>query len=352
MLHPPLHALLARGLKVLVLNTVIATGITLFDDHAFGINLVYSHCIGISIWALIEGFNHLLVRDWRVHVHRLMFIVPVAVVLGYLGGHLITDQLLGTRSLDYWVEAPRMAWGMLFVSLVAGGVISWVFVSREQLAAERQSLEVARRQASEAQLKLLESQLEPHMLFNTLANLRVLISLDPARAQTMLDHLIAFLRATLSASRAPADGGSHTLADEFARLQDYLELMAIRMGARLQFTLDLPDDLRHQPVPPLLLQPLVENSIQHGLEPKIEGGSIRISATTQHGVLTLCVQDSGLGADDKRLNACTPPSPGKGFGLQQVRERLTTLFGTEGAIVLEANAQGGVLARVTFPLKS
>ena len=135
-------------------------------------------------------------------------------------------------------------------------------------------------QAAEARLRLLEAQLEPHMLFNTLANLRALIGVDPQRAQTMLDHMIAYLRATLRASRADADR-PHTLQDEFARLQDYLELMAIRMGPRLQFALELPEALATQPVPPLLLQPLVENSIQHGLEPKVEGGRITVRASQE-----------------------------------------------------------------------
>ncbi|CAM8666561.1 HATPase_YehU-like domain containing protein [Comamonadaceae bacterium] len=346
------RALALRGLSVMVLNTVIATAITLFDNHSFGLNMVYSQCIGVSIWTCIEGANHFLVDNWQVHVHRLLFIVPVAVVLGYFAGHLLTDLILGTTSFLYWTQTPRMAFGMLFVSLVAGSVISWVFVSREQLAAERQNLEMARRQASEAQLKLLEAQLEPHMLFNTLANLRALIAVDPQRAQTMLDHMIAYLRATLSASRAPSGGNTHTLADEFARLQDYLELMAIRMGPRLQFSLDLPDTLRTQPVPPLLLQPLVENSIQHGLEPKVEGGSIRIAASAENGVLKLDVQDTGLGADPAELQPSGMQTTGHGFGLQQVRDRLTTTFGERGAMVLVAAPAGGMSASITFPLKA
>jgi hypothetical protein len=93
----------------------------------------------------------------------------------------------------------------------------------------------------------------------------------------MLDHLIAYLRATLGASRATL----HPLADEFARLRDYLELMAVRMGPRLAYTLDLPEALREVPVPPLLLQPLVENAIRHGLEPQVAGGHITVRASTR-----------------------------------------------------------------------
>jgi len=121
------------------------------------------------------------------------------------------------------------------------------------------------------------------MLFNTLANLRVLMTLDPPRAQAMLDHLIRYLRATLGASHAAL----HPLATEFAHLGDYLALMALRMGPRLQVQLHLPDTLRQHPVPPLLLQPLVENSIRHGLEPQVAGGRIEVSAALQAGQLLL-----------------------------------------------------------------
>jgi LytS/YehU family sensor histidine kinase len=172
----------------------------------------------------------------------------------------------------------------------------------------------------------------------------VLIRADPGRAQAMLDHMVAYLRATLDASRA----SSHTLEQEFARLQDYLELMAIRMGPRLQFTLDLPESLRQQPVPPLLLQPLVENSIQHGLEPKVEGGSITISARHDGPLLTLVVEDTGLGWNADPANA----TAGSGFGLTQVRERLATTFGAASAIDLVATHAGGTRATITFPYKS
>ena len=164
----------------------------------------------------------------------------------------------------------------LILMLSLGFTVSAVYFlySRGRLAALQAAAEAAQRSAAEAQLKLLQSQLEPHMLFNTLANLRVLIGADPVRAQTMLDRLIAFLRATLAASRS----GSHALADEFARIDDYLALMAVRMGARLAVRIELPAALRELPVPALLLQPLVENAIRHGLEPKVDGGRIEVRA--------------------------------------------------------------------------
>ena len=195
------------------------------------------------------------------------------------------------------------------------------------------------------------------MLFNTLANLRVLIALDPTRAQAMLDHLIAYLRATLTASRAT----QHPLADEFDRLRDYLELMAVRMGPRLRYTLDLPEALRQVPVPPLLLQPLVENAIRHGLEPQVAGGHITVRASVQPRApgtpqatatqyLVLEVTDNGVGLGQGAHPATDTTASNTHFGLTQVRERLATLHGSAGTLDLIATSAGGTSASVRFPL--
>jgi sensor histidine kinase YesM len=212
-------------------------------------------------------------------------------------------------------------------------------VAAGQPAAARPPVE---RDAAEARLALLQSQLEPHMLFNTLANLRALIASDPLRAQTMLDQLIAFLRATLGASRTTL----HPLADELARLDDYLHLMQCRMGARLQARLDLPDDLAALPVPPLVLQPLVENAIKHGLEPHVAGGRLDVSAMREAGELVLRVRDTGAGLS----RASTGSSH---FGLQQVRERLVAMYGAAASLDLAAAADGdgGTLATIRMPMR-
>jgi LytS/YehU family sensor histidine kinase len=146
----------------------------------------------------------------------------------------------------------------------------------------------------------------------------------------MLDHLIAYLRATLSASRA----ATHPLATEFDRVADYLALMAVRMGPRLQVQLDLPDALRQVPVPPLLLQPLVENAIKHGLEPQVAGGLVHVQAR-QHGAeLHLVVRDTGRG-----LQLAAPGAAASHFGMAQVQERLATLYGAAARVTLQDRAQ-------------
>ena len=191
---------------------------------------------------------------------------------------------------------------------------------------------------------LLQSQLEPHMLFNTLATLRALIAVSPPRAEAMLDRMVDYLRATLTASRAPL----HPLSAEFARLADYLELMAVRMGPRLAYALHLPPELADAPVPSLLLQPLVENAIHHGLEPHVAGGRIDVRAQRlPDGRIRLEVTDTGAGYDP-----AAPAREGHGFGLAQVRERLANRYGTAAALEIRAASAGGTSASIVFPLET
>jgi LytS/YehU family sensor histidine kinase len=276
----------------------------------------------------------------------IVLIVAVGAMVGYSVGTSLVDLVLGTRSHSLFGNRTSV-----ITTLIAAVTMTYFFHSRERLQAERTAAEAARRLALENQLKLIESQLEPHMLFNTLANLRVLIGLDPPRAQAMLDRLIAYLRATLNASRS----GGHPLAAEFERLADYLALMAVRMGPRLVVAFHLPDDLRQVTVPPLLLQPVVENAIKHGLEPKVEGGRIEVRAERAGdgpgATLLLSVRDTGVG-----LGAAPAPAPGTTeglhYGTSHVRERLATLYGDRARFELQpaVDAEGGTLALLGLPL--
>jgi signal transduction histidine kinase len=342
----PRSSLLPRALVVAALNSVVAVALTAFgsQQHGFGANLVYSQCIGTSIWLLIDGGRLLLRRGERIGARALLLLTVSGTLGGYFFGTLLADLLTGGSTAVYWAQAPRSAIGVLLMSISLGALGVFYFSSRETLAQARARAEAAQRQASEARLRLLEAQLEPHMLFNTLANLRVLIAADPPAAQRMLDRLIAFLRATLAASRT----GSHSMAAEFERLRDYLELMAIRMGNRLRYRLDLPEELAVVPVPALLLQPLVENAIRHGLEPKVEGGSVTVAARREGDTVRLVVDDDGLGLDASRDARST--REGSGFGLEQVRERLATAFGPAAHVRAEAGPGGGTRISLTLPL--
>ena len=130
---------------------------------------------------------------------------------------------------------------------------------------------------------------------------------------------------------------------EFNRLRDYLELMAVRMGPRMRYVLDLPPDLADQSVPTLLLQPLVENSIKHGLEPKVEGGTITVRALRDGQRLTLQVSDTGVGFDSAAARA-------DGFGLAQVRERLGTAYADQSAVEQSSIPGQGTTTLLHLPL--
>ena len=340
---PPLNpvTIARRAVAAVVLNTVIALAITVVSGESFAVNLLYSQFIGLLIWGLIDGGRFALHPGGWPGARTMTALVIGAVLVAYPLGSAIANALLGRPLLIGLNNFPRATLGFVLMSLSAGGFGAYYFTSRELLARARLAGEEAQRQASEARLKLLESQLEPHMLFNTLANLRALIGTDPERAVAMLDRLNDFLRATLKASRADATAGQHTLADEFARLRDYLELMAVRMGPRLRYTLELPEALSRQRVPPLLLQPLVENCIRHGLEPSVGGGEIRVSARQGAGGLELEVSDTGVGCEAE---------PAAGFGLSQVRERLATAYPGQARLHWHSAPGAGTRALLNLPL--
>lgn len=310
-------------------------------SHPLVEGFVYSYAISTATWFLADPMRIALWRwlrleaphYWSLNMRSLAYLLGVA-ILGYGIGVSIGDAYAGRSTWDMLHGAPGRFWAVLLWSLGISAGFLFYFYHREQ-AHELQRL------ATETRLKLLESQLEPHMLFNTLANLRALIATDPTRATEMLDRLGDFLRATLAASRNDARGQS--LKAEFDRLRDYLELMAMRLGPRIRYTLDLPGELSDHPIPPLLLQPLVENAIKHGLEPSISGGDIHVSASKGVSTLRITVKDTGVGMD-----TATPP----GFGLMQVRERLDTTYGPQGQMECTTPLEGGTCISLILPLQA
>ena len=307
----------------------VALGIAVmnwFNKPSFGSMgeaLVYSYAISTAIWLITDplriaarGWLRLTPPNYWVLNLRTMVWLFVGSVTGYALGTWVGDTYANVSTFSLLAESPKRFWGFLASSLAISLGFLFFFYQREKALS-------LQRQATEARLRLLETQLEPHMLFNTLANLRALIAVDPDKAVDMLDRLNGYLRATLRASRSgEIDQRPHTLQDEFDRLGDYLELMAVRMGPRLRYTLTLPPPLAAHPLPALLLQPLVENAIRHGLEPHVEGGEITVEARSEGNELVLTVNDTGAGCTGE------PSANGSGFGLTQVRERLTTAFGS------------------------
>jgi hypothetical protein len=345
-----------RGVKTTGAAFVIAVCLWAIFRDPFGTVLVYSNCISLMIWLFIDlGRDIVASRTSRPAFGAdsarsawpgwawMLAIVVVGAILGYAAGIEIGNWITGLKLPGPFNASLRQTMSLLVIALVPSITITYFFQSREVIALQKSEVETAQRQAAEQQLKLLESQLEPHMLFNTLANLRALIGVDPPRAQAMLDQLIAFLRASLDGSRVRM----HSVEAEFQRLRDYLALMQIRMGPRLETRFDLPPMLATALVPPLLLQPIVENSVKHGLEPQVAGGRIDISAAYEDDVLVLRVRDSGA--------AFEPCAAGAGrYGLAHVRERLATLYGDRASFELgpAEGSEGGTLATIRLPLQT
>ncbi|MEO8467316.1 MAG: histidine kinase [Gammaproteobacteria bacterium] len=189
----------------------------------------------------------------------------------------------------------------------------------------------------DASLRMLQAQVAPHFLFNTLANVRRLARLDRKAAAAMLGDLIEYFSVTLARRDAP-----QTTLGEEARLVDaYLRIHRIRMGSRLAYEIDVPKNLAHVPIPAMLLLTLVENAIKHGLNPLAEGGFVRLRAEQRGGDLHLQVADNGRG-----LNL----TEGHGAGLANVRARLSILYGARAALDVGPGEPRGFVANVQLPL--
>jgi two-component system, LytTR family, sensor kinase len=211
-----------------------------------------------------------------------------------------------------------------------------------RLAAESAALET---QLVESRLQSLKMQLQPHFLFNTLNAISSLVREDPERAQRMIAHLGDLLRATL-------DRGAQqevTVKEEVELLQPYLEIEKARFGDRLTVELDVDPAVLDSPIPHLLLQPLVENAMNHGIAPRGGPGSVRISVRPEAGRLRVRVADDGLGFGGRR------PARGDGrlagLGLANIRERLHRLYGSEHEFRAGDREGGGALVEVALPLR-
>ncbi|QOY92703.1 histidine kinase [Massilia sp. UMI-21] len=348
-------ATMLRDLRLAALASVLAAVLIVLlvsRPETLPEQLVYSLCIGVPGFAVVDLVR---LRFWPVldgHPGRWLALAGVMLLVA-LPAHFVGIQvgalLVGDTppSLAAYPSVGRVSYIVFtFLGLVA---MTLLVVHRERLRRIRQEHQEARlraetieRQALQAQLRLLQAQIEPHMLFNTLANLQGLIAIDPDRANAMLDQLIQYLRATLGATRSE----STTLGAEFDAMQAYLGLMGVRMGERLAYRLELPAALRQAQVPPMLLQPLVENAIVHGLEPKIEGGEITISAVADDGQLHIRVHDTGLGPGRSTGRS------GGGVGIDTTRERLRVLYGERAEIKLAPAQPQGTLVHLSLPLET
>jgi len=250
----------------------------------------------------------------------------------------ITGIVLGI-SISFTVTSWLIPWNP-WVAFRSNGIAKTEFVAFVMVVATanwfwwRLRLKQDRllHQATEARLRLLQAQIEPHFLFNTLANVHSLMERDTPRARQMLETFTDYLRASLIQLRHT----DTTLAVELEMIRSYLSLMQIRMEERLRFEIDASAEALAATLPTLLLQPLVENAIEHGLEPKVEGGRVSIRARVIDGRLDICVADDGLGVDAPRRIR----RQGNGMALANIQERLRTRYGGNATLTLMPQAVG------------
>lgn len=339
---------LGDWLRSLVLLVAICAGIAFFsrllNGESYWLNLRISLGFGLSIIIAINLFQ----KAWPGRSERLN---------SFLG--LLVGVLIGMVHLLWIAYGNPFALnlkqhGLMILSNFAfSGVISLIVfyffysayrvqrlrreISEQQLLAIQKDKELM-----SSQLKLIQSQIEPHFLFNTLANVQGLIDQDSTAAKRLVAELTTMLRASLKRTRQ-----QHTLLEEeLAIARSYLAIQAIRMGSRLAYRMDAPESVNTLPMPPLLVQPLIENAVIHGIEPSPEGGRIEVLVTLEGEALKICVIDNGIGIGR------APASDGEGMGLSNVRERLRLLYPGSGRLELKARPEGGTEACLWLPIKA
>ncbi len=325
---------------LLGLTQLAAVALTLLLATSLRDNTIFSISIGLSMFLTVWGAS-LLRREQRKVASDFIIAVPVGGLLGVVVG----SYLIGASPAQLLEHNPQVLLIAAVSAVTFGSAISYYFYARHRLSENKQqlqseSLQRARNEQrmTETKLRLLQVQIESHFLFNTLSNILGLIDEKPASAKRMLEGLTKYLRVSLQSTR----GKTITLAQELDMLRAYLSIQSIRMGDRLVYRFDVPDELEAVVLPPLLIQPLVENAIRHGLEPKLEGGNLTVRARRHDDRLSIDVIDTGRGLQAQS---------GSGVGLKNVHQRIAALYGERGSFVLNENSPSGVTATLNLPLE-
>ena len=329
-----------EALAVPIALMSIATGLN-WRSSFIGAS-VYTQSIGLLCFlggALMQGRCENILGPWRLALSLLVNTVLAliggalaAVVLNFVFGYQITihSRLLNLAtgvSVALLVTIGKMTSHRLRIALE----ISEQSLRERELAQER--LQKAK---SEAELAALQARINPHFLFNTLNSIAALIGDNPDKAEQVLGQLSSLMRYALHSNRT----GVASVDDELKIVRGYLEIEHVRLGSRLQYEIDVDPALGSTELPVLLLQPLVENAIKHGIAPKVAGGRVIVRGWRADGVITFTISDDGDGQSED--------ATGNGEGLANVRQRLDALYGARAAVTL-TRRNGLTETRVTIP---
>jgi signal transduction histidine kinase len=329
---------------ILAINSGVAALLYTEETRPFWHPFISAQSIGLSIAYAVNA-----AQPWESArpLRRLAAAVACGTVVGlllllFIKGYVIGDAEYRIGSLHGHGALSQFV-GTGVSSFVMGWCVSSFFLLKIREARSRAAMlkgeadrNLLAKQAIEAELKLMQAQVEPHFLFNTLASVQFLVETNPPKAGQMLGHLIAYLRAALPQLRS----NSTTLGQESDLAQAYLSIMQMRMGTRLRFAIAIPDELRSHRLPPMLLMSLVENAVRHGVEPQAEGGTVRLEARRDGKRLIVSVIDDGHGLGDKIHD---------GVGLSSLRGRLAALFADQARFSLEEVVPRGARATVDLP---
>lgn len=318
--------------------------LTILESLLLSLTFVIATGFGVaSIW-----FGH---GRFKGPLYRAALITLVLPVLGALVGGFIAQIVKQPGVTPTWALTHQFLAQSGPKVLVAGLVVGFIYAvfmvsviryRRQQLQERNAELEARAREErlvrslTDAKLKLMQAQVEPHFLFNTLSSVKQLAERGAPDAAQLTGNLITFLRAGMSGMR----GDQATLGAEVDMAAAYLAIMKTRMGSRLSSSIDVPDELREFRMPPAMLISLVENAIKHGIEPSPKGGNIQVSVRAAGEGVDITVADTGLGMSD---------IPGSGVGLANIRERLAALFGDKGTLTLAENDPHGFVACMHLP---
>jgi phosphoribosylformylglycinamidine (FGAM) synthase PurS component len=348
----PLRAILLTSVWSMTIGLVLWVVQALFGKPVrFGDYLVPMLVIANTVGFMTHGglvALALLLRGWphrQTGALRSIYYVVTVSVLSTAGILLGNAIVMGHNPLIYLEHYSNM-WPVLpFAFVMSLLMLVLTVIGQRRIQAEllmvrqREEIAAAAQLLAEAKLRALQAQIEPHFLYNTLANVLSLIDSQPAQARHMLERFIDFLRASLHASRAE----SATVGAELDLAAAYLDVLAVRMGKRLHYRIEADDAARASPIAPMLIQPLVENAVMHGLEPKIAGGTIVLRAVRDDAGLTVDVVDDGVGIGN------APPRAGGGVGMANVKARAASVHGAAAQVRLLDNPGGGAIVRLLLP---
>jgi sensor histidine kinase YesM len=336
----------------MTIGAVVTLVEAMFSDHIHFTDailpvIVIGNTVGFTIHGGLVVLGRLL-RGWpnrQTGVMRSLFYVTTVALLSIIGIGL-GNAILRGRNPWHYVEhfrdlafAVPFAFGMAVLLLIMTTIGQRRAETEVQKLRQREDMAATAQLLAEARLRALQAQIEPHFLYNTLANVLGLIDTQPAQARHMLERFIDFLRASLHASRA----ASATVGAEFDLAAAYLDVLAVRMGKRLQYRIEADAAARASGIAPMLIQPLVENAVMHGLEPKVEGGTIVLRAHSDGAALSVEIVDDGVGIGN------APARSSGGVGMANVKARALAVHGDGAQLQLLDNPGGGAIIRLLLP---